>query len=71
MIVAGYFGSWSPRGPIGVSLSSGLVTSRSTLLATSADSRLRLVEEIGFRRPSDPLVPTGEAALGRLAALAP
>ena len=48
MIVAGYFGGWSLLGPIGVTVSSGLVTSRSTLLTTCADCRLRLVGEIGF-----------------------
>ena len=37
MIVAGYFGGWSLLGPIGVTVSSGLVTSRTTLLATCTD----------------------------------
>jgi hypothetical protein len=63
MIVAGYFGGWSLLGPIGVTVSSGLVTSRSTLLVTCADRRLRLVGELGFRRLSDRLAPTGEALL--------
>ena len=50
-----------------VARTSALVPPRSTLLATCADRRLRLVGEIGFRRPSDRLVPTGRASMTKQA----